>query len=315
MVLDKYMYIVNYQDFKGDLCKMDIKSLLDFDMNKKVIFKDKKINPSLSPFIRSRIDIIYETTSFSKILENVRKDELVSHEFFIKYLSLEVDDPYIKQGKGLCKEIGLILHGFPSFKNPKTTFILTHYENKWYFGELINNNSKWKNHNNKPHSYSSSIGIILAKVLVNIAGKGDLTKRIIDPCCGVGTVILEGLYAGYDIVGSEINEKIAEDARSNIQHFNYSSKIMTRDIQDISEHYDVSIVDLPYGHFNNISPENQSMIIRNAKRISNKVVLVSHDDITDKIENENLIIIDKCKVPKCRKRDFKRYIWVCRGIK
>ncbi|MBC3798624.1 SAM-dependent methyltransferase, partial [Acetobacterium tundrae] len=34
-----------------------------------------------------------------------------------------------------------------------------------------------------------------------MAGNGDTSKRLIDPCCGVGTVLLEGIWAGYDIIG------------------------------------------------------------------------------------------------------------------
>ena len=39
--------------------------------------------------------------------------------------------------------------------------------------------------------FSNSLDIRLARTLINIAGENDQTKTMIDPCCGMGTVVLE----------------------------------------------------------------------------------------------------------------------------
>lgn len=48
-----------------------------------------------------------------------------------------------------------------------------------------------------PIPFSNSLDIRLARTLINIAGENDISKTIIDPCCGMGTVVLEGLALGY----------------------------------------------------------------------------------------------------------------------
>lgn len=306
-----YIYNVNYQDYEESLCLIEQRALFDIDLSGKVFFSNNKVRPTTSIFIKNRLEIIYKAQSFSEILKLITRDELVSHEFMVKYVTLTTDDPYIKEGKKLCKEIGLIIHGFPSFKSPKITYGITHYDEEWYFGLLESNNSNWKNHKSKPYSYSSSLGLNTAKTLVNLAGKGDLSKTIIDPCCGVGTVLLEAHSAGYNITGREINEKVADNARKNLLHFDYPVEVITGDIKDINANYDVSIVDLPYGIFSKTDTEDQMEIIRNAKRISKKLILVSSKDIKESLIKENLIVADYCKVHKCRNRDFGRYIWIC----
>ncbi|MGB4438986.1 MAG: hypothetical protein WBJ13_07135, partial [Sedimentibacter sp.] len=52
-------------------------------------------------------------------------------------------------------------------------------------------------------------------------------------------------------------------------------------------------------------------IIRQAMRISKKLILVSSKNIADKLLDEKLDIIDYCKVYKTEKREFVRYIWIC----
>jgi tRNA G10 N-methylase Trm11 len=309
--MNQYIYNVKYRVYEEDLCALEVKALFNYRLEGKTFFSDKEIDPAISPFLRNRLKIIHKNSSLSCIIELVKKNKIVSNDFIVKYVELLNDDPFVKKRREICKDLGLEIAGIPSFNDPKTTFGITFYKGSWYFGILVVNNLKWKEHIRKPYSYSSSLGINIAKVLVNIAANGDFSKKIIDPCCGVGTVLLEGFFSGYDIRGWEIKRKVAENARGNLIHFNYLPKVTTGDIQDIEESFDVSIIDLPYGNFSDTTVDEQQKIIRNAKRISKKVVLVSSDDITCEIIKEKLKIIDYCKVNKRENRSFARYIWVC----
>ncbi|GAA0178593.1 methyltransferase [Clostridium sediminicola] len=309
---NQYIYNVKYQVYEEDLCALEIRSLFNYNLDGKVFFSSKHIDPSISPFLKNRLEIIYKTSSLSEVIELIKKDKIKAHDFLVKYVELVSGDSYVKKRKEICKDVGFRIQGFPSFSAPKNTFGITFYQGSWYFGILVTNNPKWKEHNAKPYSYSSSLGINIAKVLLNIAGNGDFSKRLIDPCCGVGTVLLEGFFAGYDIRGWEIKSKVAENARGNLQYFNYPPKVTTGDIQDIEESFDVSIIDLPYGNFSHTTVANQVKIIRNAKRISKKLVLVSSKDITNEILEEKLKITDYCKVSKNENGSFVRYIWVCK---
>jgi len=307
-----YIYNVNYNELENDLCSFEAKALFGFQLKEKVFLSDKQIDPSISPFIKNRIKIIYETESLEDILELIEKNELRASGFLVKYVELESGDLNFKNRKNISKEVGLRIYGYPSFNSPKIKYGISCYKQRWYLGELVENNFLWRAHKKKPHSYSSALDGNIAKVLINLAGQGDTTKKIIDPCCGVGTVILEGLFSGYDIKGCEINSKVAEASRLNLIHYDYETEITNGDIKDIKEDYDVAIVDLPYGNFSEFDLEKQLEIIRQAMRISKKLILVSSKNIADKLLDEKLNIIDYCKVYKTVKRDFARYIWICK---
>ncbi|PKM53533.1 MAG: SAM-dependent methyltransferase, partial [Firmicutes bacterium HGW-Firmicutes-3] len=245
----RYIYNLNYPSYEKESCEIEVRSLFKFDLKEKVFLASSKVHPSISPFLKSRLEIIYKASTFLELIELTTKGKITASDFMVKYMELGIDDPHFTKRREYCKTMGLVIGGLACFTSPKITFGITFYQGNWYFGNLTERSLYWKKHNNKPHSYSSSIGLSTAKVLINIAGNGDTSKRLIDPCCGVGTVLLEGIWAGYDIIGCEINRKTAENARKNLRHFNYEATVITGDIQDIDDRFDAAIVDLPYGNF------------------------------------------------------------------
>ena len=306
-----YLYSLNYPEFEKELCALEVKSLFNELMGEKVFFTNIKADPSVSPYLRNRIEVLHSHTSFIELVGLVENEDFHATDFMVRYVKLYDQDPPFQMRRSYCKQLGSKINGEPLYIEPKEIFGITLYKGIWYFGILKQNDIKWKEHKYKPYSYSSSIDSNVAKALVNIAGNGDMSKRIIDPCCGVGTVLLEGVFAGYSIKGCEINRKIAKSARENLKHFNYDAKVTTGDIKDIDESFDVSIIDLPYGNFSRTTQKELQSILKNAKRISKKIVLVSAKNITKEIEKENLDILDRCEVGKNENSDFIRYVWVC----
>lgn len=307
-----FLYNVSYIEHEEELCNLEIRSLFRKEPVQRVFISDRRVNPAISPFIRNRLEITYRAETFQELLSIIEKEEISLDGFKVRYLSLSKEDSFYEKRKQLCTEVGLRIEGLPLYKNAKVTLGLCYHSGYWYLGYLLKNSNEWRKHNKKPHAYSSSIAINIAKVLVNVAGEGDFTTKIIDPCCGVGTVLLEGNYAGYDICGCEIKEKVCEKAIKNLQHFSYDAKVRCGDIRDIEDYYDSAIVDMPYNIFSKTSEENEISIIKNAKRIAKKIILVTSKDMRELIEGLDLKVLDGCKIGKGTSgRDFYRYIWVC----
>ncbi|KDR94163.1 Putative RNA methylase family UPF0020 [Peptoclostridium litorale DSM 5388] len=306
-----YLYNVNYPEHEETLWAIEARTLFKTSPKEKVFFSDVAVNPSTSPYIKNRLEIRHKTPTFEELLLRVERDENTTKNSVIKYLKLASGDPYAEGRKALYKEL------CGKFKEPvegevhQVTYGTTFHKGLWYFGELLRNNGLWRRHDKRPHTYSNSLKANMAKVLVNIAGQGDASRSIIDPCCGAGTVLLEGCFAGCKIAGSDINEKMARSATRNLEHFGYAAKVSNQAIQDITEHYDASIVDLPYGLRSQITRQEQGDIIKNAKRISDRAVIVSSEDITSLLSEQQLKIVDACKIIKSVNKKFTRFIWVC----
>lgn len=309
--MTQYLYHINYQDYEDSLCALEMRALFVEPVIGKVFESEQRVDASISPYIKSRIEILFRGESVEDIVEWIKTTHFSAQAFNVEYVPVIKRDPQIKKRKEICKSVGYVIQGFPSFTNPDIRFGVTCYDDVWYFGIVEHNSMKWKEHNNKPHAYSSSLGINLAKALVNIATKGDRSKTIIDPCCGVGTVILEACFSGYKIHGCEIKRKVAVKARDNISHYLYNALITRGDIKDIDEEYDVAIVDLPYGNFSHTDEENMLIILRHSKRIARRQVIISSEDISEQLLVEGFNVTENCITYKNKSRKFARYIWIC----
>lgn len=65
----------------------------------------------------------------------------------------------------------------------------------------------------------SHIGMIppkLAQIMVNLANV-EKDKTILDPFCGIGTILQEALLNDYKIIGSDANEKQVENSKENLK--------------------------------------------------------------------------------------------------
>ena len=305
----KYMYIVNYPTFEEELCLLEMRAVFGKEPQEKMLFSNVEFNPSNSPFIKTRLDVLYEKDSFEELLSEISKDKNLYDNFKLEYVRLNKNNIPYEERLGLIKEISMNIQGVHNFKNPQFSFGITKVEGKWLFGIDNKNNYKWHSHDNKPCSYSNSLSVKVAKAVVNIANNGLKEKTIIDPCCGVGTTLVEGLDAGYIIDGYEINKSIAKNANINLEFYGFKPVVVNDDMHNIKKEYDSSIVDIPYGIFSHTSQEDQRKIVETARRISNKMVMISFEDHDAMIEKEGFEIVDRCAVTKGR---FKRYIVVAK---
>ena len=306
----KYMYIVNFPISEEELCLLEMRSIFQKEPEEKILFSEIEFNPSNSPFIKTRLDILYEKNSFEEILSEIKKDKTIYNNFKLEYVRLNNKNniPY-EERLSLVKELSMNIVGACNFKDIEFNFGITKVKDKWIFGINNKNDYKWHNHDNKPCSYSNSLGVKVAKAVVNVANNGLKKNTIIDPCCGVGTTIIEGLDAGYAIEGYEINKSIAKNANINLEFYGFKPIVKNDDMHNIKKRYDSSIIDMPYGIFSHTSQEEQQKIIDTARKISNKTVIISFENHDSMIYKSGFKIIDRCIVTKGR---FKRYIVVAK---
>ena len=307
--LKKYFYFINCSEMEKELCEMEVKSIFNKVPKEKYLFSHKNFNPSRSPFIKLKIDIIYIKDTLKEIVDNIRKEKLCYDDFKVNYIKSEDGDISYKERLNAVKEIGFVVTGFPDIHNPKVELAITKVKDKWIFGELIKNDFKWQRHNDKPHSYSNAIPLRMARALVNIAIGDNENLKLVDPCCGVGTVVIEALDLGIDVKGYEISKAIACNARNNIEFLGYNRDIITSgDMHTINEYFDVAIVDIPYGLYSPITLKEQVDIINTSRRIARKLVIITFEDMDNLIISSGFKILDKCYMTK---GSMKRQITIC----
>jgi tRNA G10 N-methylase Trm11 len=113
---------------------------------------------------------------------------------------------------------------------------------------------------------------------------------------------------GINISGYEINSYIGKNAKTNLRYFGYEDVITIGDMNDIQNKFNVAIVDLPYGIFTQITPEEQLSIMESTRRIAERMVIITFEDMEQQITSVNFHIDDRCTVSK---GTFKRHIYLC----
>lgn len=311
MPLHKHLYSYRYHKYESALCKLESTALFDKTEENKTLSSNTKLNPSISAFIKNRIDIISSNQDYEELIDHIKLQKIATEGFKVEYLVLHDDDTPYKERLQKLRDVGFSINAYPDYYNPLITYALCLYKETWCFGVLNKNNFEWESHNQKPRSYSHSIPINTAKALVNIASRGRKEHKLLDACCGVGTIMLEACFALYSIEGCDINWKLCGHARENLSHFSYTALIHCCDIKDIGIDYDTAIVDLPYNLYSNVTDDDVLHIIKSSSSIANQLVIVSTADISNTLSEANLHIVEYCDVPKIGKTKFARKIWVC----
>ena len=303
-----YTYACSSED--EPLCKMEFRALFGNEPDDFVFKSEKKVNPSRSPFIRERIEVLIEGDSLEAIYQtasNLSFAEQTFKTFFVKTNDLQ-DKVGFSDRRRIEREIGLKIQGNPDLEKPDIVLGIISCMGKWYVGLYEKNTAVWLHHQKKPREYSTALSTRMARAVVNIAVPNPVGIKAIDPCCGIGTVLVEALSMGIDIIGRDIKPLPAVGARENVAHFGYSCEITRGAIEDVTDHYDAAIIDLPYNLCHTASPEEQLSILRHANRIADRVVVVTGEPIDDMMREAGLTIQDRCEA---KKFGFTREILLC----
>lgn len=306
-----YIYIYSWQPEEHALCQLEQRSFFGFDTQENILQSSSAVEPSRSPFIKGRLQVVMEAEDFQHVLQYA---QTVTVPTSYKVVSLNTMDLANTQKipkqerQQIERSIGMKINGEPSLEQPHIVYGILLYNGRWYFGYYVQGEAVWLSHQQKPQTYSTSLNTRVARAIVNIAVPSLEGVSMIDPCCGIGTVLVEALSMGIPIEGWDINPFACVGARKNIAYFGYEGTVTLGSITDIEGYYDAAIVDMPYNIFTHITEENRISIIRAARQIARRVVFVTTEPMDKHLQREGFRMKDGCIV---KKRSFVRQVIVC----
>ena len=312
LVPNTFLYTFNYAEEEEHLCKLEVRSLFRADLHAFVLESSISRDPSRSPFIKEKIAVLFTGDTLEELIQKVEAMPPLRGTYKVIGINYRGIDPLDKmefdERKGIARQIGCLVPGTASLHNPEIVFAITKLKGKWYFGYYSENQGIWLIHQHKPHNYSTALTTRVARALVNIAVPELKGVKVIDPCCGIGTVLIEALSMGVNIIGSDYNPLVMKGIRNNLAHFGLSGPVFLKDIRDITEMYDVAIIDMPYNLCSVVSDKEKYAMLQSARRFAKKMVIVTTEDIDEILVEAGFEIVDRCEVPKGK---FIRHIIVC----
>ncbi|MBK5481510.1 RNA methyltransferase [Peribacillus sp. TH16] len=310
--LPAYIYTFTCSPDERSLCNMEMRSFFGLEASVNILKSNIEIEPSRSPFIKGRVEVMYEGESISEIVEQVKNIHLPYSTFkvlFVKINDLDKEAKIDYDGqREIEREIGWHIQGNADVRNPDQVFGIVPLGGRWYFGKYVKPEAVWLHHMKKPREYSTALSTRVARAIANIAVPHPDGVKAIDPCCGIGTVLVEALSMGIDIDGRDINPLVTDGSRENIAYFGLEGDVTTGPISDVTKNYDVAIIDMPYNLYTHATPEDQLSILKHARSFADKVVVVTIDTMDHMIEEAGFEIADRCVA---KKGIFSRQIVLC----
>lgn len=304
----RYLYLINSKKEYHELCFTELASIFITPPESKFHFSNETMDLERSIFIRGKVSILYRGDSIKEIENNMLEDDLHFDEYKITYIKHD-DVPYEERLQAM-RILGFAITGSFAIKDPIVKFALIKVNGKWLFGHYETNQDLWLNRNIKPYNYSHALEVKLAKSIINIAVGNNKDLSVVDPCCGIGTIIIEARAIDVSIDGYEMNRLIVNNCNDNLEYFGFNPDVLEMDMHDITKHYDVSILDLPYGQFSLITKEEQESLIKKTRDISSKSIIISMEDMSDIITKNGFDILNLIEIKKSN--SFSRFIAICK---
>lgn len=309
-----FIYTYGFSEDESALALMEMRAFFGQDAPGKVIKSSISIDPSRSVFIREKLHIILEANHPEEIIKGAAQfgsEDETYKVIFMKQNDLGVDHKWGNHERlQLARTIGNQMPGPLDLYSPDQVYAVIPFEGKWHLCHYEKSEPVWMKHVKKPQGYSTALSARTARTIVNIINPHAQSLAIIDPCCGIGTVLVEAASMGMPIKGRDKNPLACVGAIQNLKHYDYPVKIDV-DIGLIEEQqgqYDVAILDLPYNLYTHSTADQQHDLIHHAARLAQKVLIVTIEPMDEAIEASGLRVVDRAVTIKQR---FKREVLLC----
>ncbi|MBJ6361361.1 TRM11 family SAM-dependent methyltransferase [Paenibacillus sp. GCM10012307] len=297
----KYLYTYACHETERELCGMELRALLQLKggMPEQSVESSVGIAPGRSPFIKQRLDIEMEADSLEELIDKVALLDPLKETFKVVCLKT-AQGPDYKEQRRMERQIGAEIRGTPSMKQPDLRFGTAWSCGRWVFGRLHEAEAAWLKHQNKPRAYSTALSTRVARAAVNIAVPVTEGARAVDPCCGIGTVLLEAISMGIEIEGFDKNPLAVAGARENLLHFGYADIAAIADMRSLTKHYDVAIIDFPYNLCSVLPAKELLEMLVAARRIADRalVIFASNQPVEEQLAAAGWEAADSCAISK-----------------
>lgn len=270
-----------------------------------IVLTETETDVSRAAYVKTCMKVITRATDLPELYAQLEEIGLSSEEFRVSVAKFPRRLPL--DSHQVMHQVGARIAGDPNLSAPRTVFLVVATREELWLGEVLSgSDGLWNEHSQKAHLYSSSLPTRLARAMVNlVAAPGD---KIIDPCCGSGTILIEAASMGVKALGCDINHKLVAASVGNLKHFGLSGMVLLADARNIAGKFDAVVTDLPYGR--NCPSDGQLChdILKNLRNLAPKAAVVTGEDMSELLLKMGYDVKQVIAVPKA---SLTRYIHVC----
>ena len=277
MSTPKYLYLTTIPNQEAELVNAECIALTGHAPNSHgIAISDRCVDVRRGGYVKSGMEVLFEAGSVSEICAAIQTAELYAEDFRVSVVkrprNLKADSMKV------AHTVGGVIGGNARLTQPHTLFLAVITNERIWLGRVLSeSDGRWVHHQKRPHITSSSLPTRLARVIVNLIACP--TDGLVDPCCGTGTIVLEGAHMGLDAVGYDINPKMVYATRGNLAHYGLHANVYAGDARRIGGRFDALATDLPYGIMLAGDRLQEWEILQNLRSIAPKAAFVALRDL------------------------------------
>jgi len=311
----RYIYRYTCHEQELSLCSLEIRQMFSIEpswyQSTTIVDSPIEMSAQRSPYVKYRLQVLLSADSYEALLA---KAEAIKLNERYKVVALETIQGgqasrlAYEQRRQMERELGTAIGGSVSLKQPDVLLGIIQLEGEWLLGIYEPHAGMWQQYDRKPRHYSTALSTRVARTIVNIVlPQLDSNVTLLDPCCGIGTVLLQACDLGIAAEGYDINPLAVVGARENIAAFELNCSIGIADMRKLQGRYEVAVLDLPYNHCSVLPEVERREMLQALSRLAEKAVIVSVEPIEQELRAIGATIIDAGHVQKTH---FKRDVWL-----
>lgn len=310
-----YIYRFVCHEQERELCNLEIRQLLrqhpSWHQSSAVIESRLAVPVQRSPYMKYRLQLWLQAENLQQLLQQAEQLQLAQSYRVTVLESFTAGEPgkiAYAERRHIEQSVGMAIGGTVDLKEPELLLGVVQWNGAWRLGCCELHTGDWQRHDRKPRHYSTALSTRVARAIVNIAvPELDNNSTLLDPCCGIGTVLLEAASQGIAACGYDINPLAVVGARENIKAFNYNCTVAIADMRKLEGSYDAAILDLPYNHCSVLPAAERMQMLQALKALCKRAVIVSVEPIEEELQQLGALVLDRGAVAKSH---FKRDIWL-----
>lgn len=277
-----YVYLLSGDEHEHDLALAEAVALSDGEARgAKVVEADRLIDIARTGYVACGLELLASGAGAAEAAEEIRESGLAANGFAIEVRRIPRG---LKVGRReIANELALAIDGSPNLDRPSVQFVaLVTAERVWFGRKLECGEPEWKRFAQKPHDFSSALPSQAARAICNVLVRGG--ERVVDPCCGTGTLLLHAASLGARVTGHDINKKMVGATNKNLKHFGFEAAATIGDAAALTGSYDLLLANVPYGKMTATSDEELNRMVANIVTLAPRGAIVATHDLSDVIE-------------------------------
>lgn len=261
----------------------------------RVVSSPIAVNVSHAAYLRYCVDIEARGRDLDELVADCRATGMAYEGFRIEVLAPPPRPQFSDSEVTLA--VANAIAGRPRLVNPLVTLAVVITDCGWYCGRMLSvGHNRWRRGMHRPHHFSSALPQRMSRALANTAASPGET--LLDPCCGIGTVLMEALDAGIVAFGIDQNGPMLKLVAENLEYLGLPRRLVRADARQLTGHFDGAVLDLPYGRnlAGNLGLWRE--LIAPLPHLATRSVIVAPRPLDELLEESGFRLVKSARVPK-----------------